>query len=260
MAVPGQRPRVLSGEDWPDLFSRAAPEYARYRPTYPERLFDLLAAATEPGSACDIATGSGQAAGALARRFGHVVALDASARQIAAARSHQRLSYAVARAEDLPIRDAAVDLVTVAQAAHWIRLEPFYEEVRRVLRPGGVVALWTYGLCRVDAAVDRVLGRFYDEVVGPYWPAERHLVDEGYRSMPFPFARVPLPELAIEAVWRRGQLLGYIRTWSAVERFRKARSEDPVAGSLVPELDEVWPDTGPRRVCWPLTVLAGRVA
>ena len=77
--------------------------------------------------------------------------------------------------------------MTVAQAAHWFDLDAFYREVDRVLKPGGVVALWCYGIMGIDAGIDRILHRFEHERVGPYWPEERRHVDAEYRTLPFPY-------------------------------------------------------------------------
>ena len=158
-------------------------------------LFALLA--TLPGErrrVWDCATGSGQAALGLARYFEAVLATDASAAQVRAAESHPRVRYAVAQAEGAPFRSGAFDLITVAQALHWLELPEFYAEARRLLAPGGVVAVWTYGRHHVDggAAVDEVLDDYYDRIVGPYWPPERRWVETGYRTLRFPFAEVPV--------------------------------------------------------------------
>lgn len=241
-----------------DHFSGVSPAYARYRPRYPEALFDALRAAAPRGVlAWDAATGSGQAAAALVGRFARVVASDAAVSQLARARIAPRLAYVAATCEEAPLAAGTVDLVTVGQALHWLDLDRFYGEVRRVLSPGGVVAAWTYSLFTVDPAVDRVVRRFHDEDVGPYWPDSRRHVERGYRDIPFPFARLDLPPVEMEADWERERALGYIATWSAVDRYRRAMGEDPVPG-LRNELQALWPADETRRLRWRLTVLAGR--
>ena len=117
-----------------DHFSGLAADYAQYRPRYPGALFDYLAKTTPAQKrAWDCACGSGQATLDLAERFEAVIATDASAKQIAAARPHPRVTYAVGRAEDSGLEDNSVDLITVAQSLHWFDLNLFYGEVRRVL-------------------------------------------------------------------------------------------------------------------------------
>jgi ubiquinone/menaquinone biosynthesis C-methylase UbiE len=127
-----------------DHFSRLAAQYAEFRPRYPGALFDLLARVGPARElAWDCACGSGQATLDLVERFGSVVATDASAQQIAAAKPHPRVEYRVARAEDSGLESKSVDVITVAQSLHWFDRPAFYAEARRVLRPHGVLAVWT---------------------------------------------------------------------------------------------------------------------
>ena len=244
-----------------DHFSGVASEYAEYRPRYPESLFDWLAGlAARRELAWDCATGSGQAAVALASRFERVIATDASAEQVAAAASHPRVEYRVAPAEVSGLDPASADLVTVAQALHWFDRPAFYAEARRVLRRDGVVAAWTYGHPTLDEPrADAALQRFYAETVGPYWPKERAHVDAGYRTIDFPFRQVAPPAFEMETRWPLATLLGYVATWSAVMRFRAARGEDPVA-KLAKDLATAWGDPeATRRITWPLALRVGRV-
>jgi SAM-dependent methyltransferase len=244
---------------FPDHFSAVAAQYAAHRPDYPRALFDWLAdAAPSTRAAWDCGTGSGQAAVGLARRFESVFATDASAEQVARARRHRRVAYRAAPAESSGLPAGSVDCVTVAQALHWFDRERFWAEARRVLVPGGVLAAWCYLLFRVDAAVDAVVGRFYGDVVGPYWPPERALVEKGYATIAFPFEELPAPRFRMVKRWTLSQLEGYLTTWSAVRGYVAARGEDPLA-ALRPELSAAW--GGParvRRVVWDLEVRAGR--
>ena len=162
-----------------DHFSSASGRYAAFRPDYPATLYDWLAGqCAEHDIAWDCATGSGQAAQGLAPHFRCVVATDASAEQIRHAATHPDIDYRVAPAEASGLVDHSVDLVTVAQAAHWFDLPRFYAEVARVLKPGGVIALWGYGRMVLPGELDAPFQRFYEETVGSYWPPERALIDD----------------------------------------------------------------------------------
>lgn len=243
-----------------DHFSGHAADYSRFRPDYPAELFAWLAAQTPARErAWDCATGSGQAACGLAPHFAEVIATDASAPQVENARPCRGVRYAVASAEASGLVDATIDLITVAQALHWFDLPRFYAEVSRVLRPGGVIAVWTYNLFRLDPAIDALVDRFYSETVGDYWPFERRLVEGGYRDLPFPFAAVePVPEFRMQSAWSLDHLTGYLGTWSAVRRYREAKGVDPVA-ELRPALAAVWGDAERERaVQWPLALRVGR--
>jgi hypothetical protein len=85
------------------------------------------------------------------------------------------------------------------------------------------------------------------------------LVHEGYRSIAMPFDEIDVPELLMTERWTLGQLIGYIRTWSATSAYRKAKNEDP-AVELEAKLVKVWGDPeAAREVAWPVTMRAGRV-
>ncbi|MDD3517255.1 MAG: class I SAM-dependent methyltransferase [Chromatiales bacterium] len=241
-----------------DHFSSVAGGYASHRPGYPAALFEWLAGlAPARGRAWDCATGSGQAARMLAEHFGHVVATDASTAQLAAAGAHSRVTYHGALAEASGLAPGSVDLVTVAQALHWFDPERFHAEVARVLAPGGVLAVWTYGLHRFgEPGIDAVMYDFYEGVLGPYWPPERRFVESGYRDLPFPWREIEAPPFAMTVDWSLPQLMGYLRTWSARNRYLEAHGEDPV-DALEREMEKLWGD-GPRRVEWPLVLRVGR--
>lgn len=242
-----------------DHFAPVSGAYADFRPTYPPALFDWLAAvAPGRGLVWDCACGSGQASVDLADRFERVAATDASAAQLEGAARHPQIEYRQAPAEMSGLPDASVDLITVAQALHWFDLPAFYAEARRVLRPGGVLAVWSYGVQTVEGdAVDALVQHFYREVVGPYWPPERVLVEQGYRTLDFPFAEFAPPAFEMTAHWPLSRLLGYFRSWSATGRYIKARGEDPVVG-LAEALASLWgdPEAG-RQVAWPLALRVG---
>lgn len=244
-----------------DHFSTNNAGYAAHRPTYPRILVDVLAKAA-PGLALalDVGCGTGQLSTLLAERFERVVATDASAQQIASATPHERVAYHTAPAERSGLPEASVDLITVAQAAHWLDLDPFYAEVRRIARPEAVLALITYGVLHVeDAAADAVAQRFYHDVIGPYWPPERRHVEDGYRSLPFPFAPLEAPALDIEVAWKLADLIGYTETWSAVRAAEKAVGRAPVE-TFHAALTEAWGDPETvRPVRWPLSLRIGRI-
>lgn len=246
--------------DFQDHFSGHAALYARVRPRYPAALFTWLAGrAPHRRLAWDAGTGNGQAAVSLAAHFDHVVATDASARQIAEAEPHPAVEYRAAPAERSPVAPGSAALVTVAQAAHWFHLDAFFAAAREALSPGGVIALWGYDLMNITPAIDLLVRRLYHDRVGPYWPPERALVDDHYRSIAFPFDELKPPELRMEASWDLAALYGYLRSWSGSQRYLKERGVDPLAETAA-ELGRAWgdPDTV-RPVRFPLFLRVGRV-
>ena len=242
-----------------DHFSVQAADYAKFRPRYPIELFDYLSdIAADNEIAWDCATGNGQAAVALASKFRHVIATDASAKQITNAEQHERVDYRVASAEKSGLKSDTIDIVTVAQALHWFDLDAFYAEAKRVLKPKGVLAVWGYNLLQIAPKIDHAINRFYHEIVGPYWPPERELIERGYAHLPFPFAELRPPQFRMNARWSLDQLLGYLGTWSATQRFIAENQTDPVA-LIALDFRDVWGESQQvRLVTWPLTIRVGR--
>lgn len=241
-----------------DHFSRQSAAYSRYRPGYPPELIAWIAAqAPDRRLAVDCATGSGQAAIALASHFDSVVAVDGSLSQLRQAAVMPRVAYVAATAERLPLRSRSASLVAAAQAAHWFDFEPFHAECRRVLVPGGAVAVWTYEKFRVDPQVDAVIDRFYSGTVGHYWPPERRFVEEGYRTLPFPWREERPPVFALATNWDLDQVMGYLATWSSVQRYKDQAGRDPLP-ALREELLRAWPAGDRRRLEWPIHLRLGR--
>lgn len=243
-----------------DHFSAHAGLYREARPHYPDALFDWLAAqAPARGLAWDAGCGNGQASVALAARFGHVHATDPSAKQIAAAEPRANIDYRVEPAEACSLADASADLVTVAQALHWFDQARFHAEVRRVLKPHGVFAAWTYADCSVDPAVDAAKNRLHVDLTGPYWPPERVHVEGGYRDLPFPYTPIAAPPFEMGAHWDLMQFLAYLRSWSATQRYLREQGEDPVA-LVEPELRTAWGEpVRLRAVRWHFHLRCGRL-
>lgn len=243
-----------------DHFSAVAGRYADFRPHYPAALFDYLATLVPRDALVwDCAAGNGQATRGLAERFARVIATDASAEQIASAPALPKAEFRVALAEESGLADGSVGLVTVAQALHWFDLPRFYAEVKRVLRPGGVLAVFAYGINRVEGqAVDAIVQHYYGHTLDAYWPPSRRLVESGYRTLPFPFAEITPPTFQMEAQWTLERLLGYFSTWSATNRYIKATGENPLP-ALEEKLARVWGDANtPRLVTWPIAMRIGR--
>lgn len=243
-----------------DLFSEHAATYVAARPEYPDELYRFVVGLA-PGRelAWDCATGNGQAARDLARYFEQVIASDASAAQIEHAAPVPNVEYRVATAESSGLADRSVQLVTVAQALHWLDLDAFYAEVRRVTVPGGVLAAWSYGACSAGDDVEPLLREFEHVTMAPYWHDARRWVDDGYRTIPFPFPEVPSPVFQLRVRWNLRQLGRYLSSWSAVAACRRQRGEDPVP-PVLERIAQLWTPTDQvREVTWPLALRVGRI-
>jgi ubiquinone/menaquinone biosynthesis C-methylase UbiE len=231
-----------------DHFSGHAAQYASARPQYPRELFEFInAQCSQKTIAWDCAAGNGQAGIGLSPFFETVVATDGSINQLREcdkACNDQRSSDSeilrvAMLAEQVALQSCSVDLVVVAQALHWFDSKRFFAEVDRVLKPGGVIAVWCYGIQHIDADVDRVIAGFYDDILGAYWPEERRLVEAGYRHIEFPYKELSCPTFQMQKHWCLEELFAYFASWSAVQRYRRSVGEDPLE-LVKSELQEVW--------------------
>jgi SAM-dependent methyltransferase len=209
-------------------YSSWAKLYSESRPHYPAELFEHLATlCSRRERAWDCATGNGQAALALADHFPQVVASDPSPEQLAQAPRHPRIHYLVAAAEKPGLAPSALDLITVAAAVHWFNIEQFYLEAERVLRPGGVLAVWTYHIAHVEGICSDLLWEFYEKVVSPYFSAGARLVDDRYAGIHLPGTSLRTPQFWMEADWSGPEVLAFVRSWSGTQKYLKQQGDDP---------------------------------
>jgi ubiquinone/menaquinone biosynthesis C-methylase UbiE len=243
-----------------DHYSGHADAYARHRPRYPDALYDWVASLTpERALAWDAGTGNGQVAVALADHFKRVIATDASAGQLAMAVQHDRVEYRLEPSDKVTLADGSVDLITAAAAVHWFELDGFYSEVRRVARPGTMIALWSYGPRDIADAVGPLVHRYQEEIVGPYWPERIGYVHDRYASLPFPFAEHTAPEFQLTATWNLDELLAFLDTWSASQRYLREHGRQ-ASEAIRKDLEREWGDPLVRRdITWPLFFRVGRV-
>jgi len=241
-------------------FSPFAEEYARARPRYPAELFNFLAALVERHAlAWDCATGNGQAALELVKHFDRVIATDISAEQIHHATPHPQIEYRVTKSEHSGLDDRSVDVVTVAAAIHWFELDDFFAEARRVMRPGGLLAAWTYHVGHVEPPFDEIFRRFYFEILHPYFSPRVRLVDDLYETLILPGEALAPKAWSLSAAWNLDQMLAFIASWSGTQEYIKERGEDP-ALLIAEELEHLW---GPREkihvLRWPLYARISRL-
>jgi len=244
-----------------DLFSKQSDLYARYRPTYPKELYDyILSFVKEKNIAWDCATGNGQAAVVLADHFKKVMATDISAAQIEKATPKENIEYLVCPAESTPFEENTFDLVTVAQAYHWIKWGEFKKEVMRVCKPGAVVAVWVYySHTTGDKKVDDAIHDFYENVTRSYWDYERKFVEEMYSTVEFDYELLPLKNFETILEWQREDLLGYIGSWSAIQKYIKINGHSPIP-IIEEEIKKLWPEGEVKKVVFPIYLKLGRLS
>lgn len=242
-----------------DHFSGHSEQYAQHRPQYPDEIYSYLASIAPAHSlAWDCGTGNGQAAVGLAKYFDRVHATDASAEQIAVARPHHKVEYRVEPAEHVSLPDSSADLVTVAVAIHWFDFDEFFREVRRVLKPDGILAAWTYSLTEISPEIDLLIRQYYYEILKGYWPERIHYLEEGYKTLPFPFEEIVPPSFVMEIHWNLHQFAGFLNSWSATQRYKAQQGDHPLE-LLWDKLSAAWGDENETRLIrWPLYFRIGR--
>ncbi len=247
-----------------DLFSDHADDYARHRPTYPKELFAYLASLTPSHQAAfDCGTGNGQGAIMLAPYFEHVYASDPSQAQIDKAPTNDNISYHVATAEQCPLPDQSVSLISVFQALHWFDLKQFSQEVLRILTEDGILAIIGYHRAITELPeVDTAYQDFNYHYLWQQdcWAKERlHLIND-YQTLELPIEEQLAPSFYIDMHWNYQDYLAYINTWSAVKTHIKRYGTNPVDTVLAPAIQAHWPNPEQaRRVRFPLVIRVGSV-
>ena len=232
--------------------------YANFRPRYPDAMYDVIYKHVSCfDKALDVATGNGQVAVELAKKFNEVYATDISQKQLNEAPQLPNIFYKVESAEDASYQENYFDLVTVAQAIHWFDFDKFYSTIKKILKTSGIIAVIGYGLLSVNNEIDEWLHHFYKDITGPYWDKERKYIDELYSTIPFPFTEIETPQLKIEYRWTREQFIGYLNTWSSVQHFIKANNVHPLTDNLLQDLEILWSGDVMHNISFPLLLRIG---
>jgi SAM-dependent methyltransferase len=243
-----------------DNFSKQSDIYVKYRPHYPDELYTFLSSLTDEHEvAWDCGTGNGQAAIGLATFYNEIIATDPSEKQIKNCLPNEKIKYLVEKAENTSIQSNSVDLLTIANALHWFDFEVFYKEADRVLRNNGVIAAWAYGLPLISPDIDMIVKRFHDRTLNDYWLSENRLVEKEYETIPFPFQQISSPEFFYEKSMSLNDLIGYLNTWSATQRFINENKFNPTE-LLKKDLTNVWNDIdAEKKLTWKLILKVGRI-
>jgi ubiquinone/menaquinone biosynthesis C-methylase UbiE len=239
-----------------DNFSQQSALYSQFRPHYPDEMIAYLVDfVTHKNIALDVATGNGQVAKQLSAFFKTVYATDISQNQLKNAIPGSNIIYDLQPAEETDFADQQFDLVAVAQAIHWFKFDAFYKEVYRILKPDGVFAILGYGLFSTNQDSDKILHRYYYDILGSYWDAERKYVDENYTTIPFPFDEIKTRSFENNFTWTFEQLIGYLQTWSATQHYKNKNNQNPI-DRIYDKLKQSW-EKGNRKVTFPLLLRIG---
>lgn len=244
--------------EFKDHFSSGSDKYRKYRPRYPESLYKwLYTKVSHPSKVWECGSGSGQATEHLAKHFDYIIATEPSAEQVKMAPALENVTYKVCAAETFDTDPESFDVIVVAQAIHWFDHARFFAKADHHLKEGGLLVVWGYQLMEVNDALDPLLREFHNEFVGPYWPKERQLLNNGYSEIDFPYTPLETPEFHMTAEWDLPHLLGYLNTWSATRAYEQATGQNPVE-LWQDKLAKAWGDKQKQKVSWPLILYVGR--
>ena len=244
-----------------DNFSHRSDNYAKFRPTYPQELFDLTNDLIPlKNTAWDCATGNGQIAFQLAKTFQKVYATDISENQLKNAQQEANIDYSSQPAERTDFKNHSFELITVGQAIHWFDFDQFYKEVKRVSKPGALLVVAGYGLHQIDEQIDFIVHKLYEHILGSkYWDKERKYIEQAYQTIPFPFEEINSPKLVSKYQWSLNQLIGYLSTWSAVKHYHNKNGQNPI-DQIVEELKNAWPANVTKVVSFPILLRIGKIS
>jgi len=223
------------------LFEKAshALKYSKYRPVYPKSVVDtLLAYLSRLGCSqelvIDVGCGSGQSTFHLEAHFKRCTGVDISKAQIKAAqekakmRQNCNVSFAVGKATELPAEENTVDLVTIAQAWHWLPdHNKFYAECKRVLKPQGCLAVYGYGNVELaNPAANDIVRNFYSKTLEGCWHSERQHIDNEYHEVKLPFNKTESYNTKMFKEMALTDFIGYVSSWSGYEKYCELHPEN----------------------------------
>lgn len=231
-------------KDVHQLFQKGGENYANFRPDYPKELYQEILKysgrkdfTTIPNGSTvvDLACGGGQATKDLIPYFDKIIGMDVSESQIKNAFQNEKIIYKVGKSEDTGLENESVDLITVAQALHWFEFDPFFKEVDRILKKGGVLACWGYPLnyFEEEAATNALIHFFED--IDKYWHPKRKILDHKYKDVKFIYPNT-LKKMTFQNKKKMTieNYMNYIRTWSSVITYIEKNQND----EIILELEE----------------------
>ncbi len=240
-------------------FSNQADLYAKYRPTYPEEVYQyIFKHLNNQRAAWDCATGSGQVARYLSDYFDQVWANDISEEQLRFAPQKNNITYLNTPAEKSGLPNNTFDLITIAQAIHWLDFEGFYDEVRRTARENALLAVIGYGMIRISNELNPIIDDLYEHAFGQYFSKNRTYLDQRYQTIPFPFEEIKTPDFSRTYKWTIDQLEGYFNSWSAVQKIKTEQGYNPTDKTIRAIKSEV-PETEKLSVSFPIFTRLGKV-
>ncbi|KAG2208239.1 hypothetical protein INT47_006094 [Mucor saturninus] len=175
--------------------SYAGDSYHKFRPSYSQEIYSLIyqfhsQTGGEYTLAIDAGCGTGQSTAALSKQFTKVYGIDTLKDQLDCAITKDNITYKLGPAEDLSdFKDGTVDMVSVATAFHWFQQDIFFSQVKRVLKPNGTLAVFSYYYPVIKDAPEAngVIQDLTEGDFDKYANSNIHYIKNMYREIQFPF-------------------------------------------------------------------------
>lgn len=226
--------------------------YSKFRPTYPRALLEMVSSyilknGGQMDVVVDVGCGSGQSTFYLQDTFKQCIGVDISKAQIREAlkkcdeRGCKNVRFMEGNALELPLESSSADVVTVAQAWHWMPdVEKFYSECKRVLKPRGCIAVYGYGNVRMlNDSCNALVRNFYCNTLQGHWHKERAHIDNEYIKVALPFGSVERHDIEMEKRFSLDDFIGYLSSWSGYQQYCKVNPGNKTLEDLCCNLAEL---------------------
>ena len=140
---------------------------------------------------------------------------------------------------------------------HWFDHDAFALEVKRVLKPKGILAAWGYSPPRVNQEIDTIIDYAAFDLLENYWANGCEYLNNRYRNIPFPFKRIENNEFYCSLEYDLNGLIGYLESWSPRLNYMKKYNKDPL-DLIKPKLSSLWGNPNEiKTVKFPIFLLLG---
>ncbi len=229
-------------------FTAKSKAYQSIRPDYPEEIYKWLSGQTNNNIALDICTGNGQVCKGISKYFNKVYGIDINSEQIKNAYQNNNIEYHIGTLEsfikDKHIEENSIDVITIAQALHFLDIDNFFYKSKSILKSNGIIACWVYvyPTCE-NNEITNLLDFCYNNILNEYWEDFRKIANNKYKNINFPFEELHIPNeyKFIEKIWNKTQLLEFMNTWTAVSKALQITGKNPIE-SIMDKLNNIWID------------------
>lgn len=232
-----------------------AHNYSKYRPTYPQTLWDkIFAFAEKHGTgftmALDLACGTGLSTLGLCSHYQRTVGVDISKAQLECAQEkisnqperYGNVEFILSTASQIPIKNESADLVTCATAWHWLDPNTVFPEVDRVLKKPGSLAVYSY--C-TPTILHEECNKIFQGVIntctwqeGPYGNVLT-VCDSHYQEVRLPYPIAERHEMEVKTTVSLDDIEGFILSLDSYETYCRDHPNNTLVADMVADMKNV---------------------